>query len=330
MSKELTTLTVVGDLHLNAITPKSRVDDFAGASIDKLEALLDICTTKDYKNVLLLGDFTHAPNQPIWFINKLISVLTKFKDNNIEIYSIYGNHDLVHNDLENAYKCTLGLMFNTGLIKELRTESFVSKYGYDIALHGFHYPEAIEPLMARTHQAKVNICALHRYYEYGLAKNSLTKAQLSGLGYQVYAIGHLHTPFEPQKVEDFTLVRPGRVMRGTSDKFNVEDGTVYIDTLVFNGSQEAPRVTCIRDILPTKPASEVFSILAINKDRSGDKFLSDLSNKVSSLLNMMDTETNTSNNLYRILDKLEIDIRIKDRVEGYLKQEGIYRQSDEI
>lgn len=323
-------ISFVGDLHLNSITPKSRIDNFPDTAIMKLNSLLDICINKNYRHIVFLGDFSHTPNQPIWFLNRLIDIFQKFQDNNIKCYSIYGNHDLVRNDLENADKSALGLMFKTGLIKELRTELFNTKEGYDIALHGFHYTEPIDPLISREVQAKVNICAMHRYFEYNIVKSSFTREQLSGIGYQVYATGHLHLPFEPTKINDFFMVRPGRFLRGTSDNFNTEDGTVYLDTIYFNGSIESPRITCIRDIVPTIQASQVFSILALNKDKDSKKFLSTLSNRVSELLNMMDTDSSCSNNLYKVLDKLNVDIRIKNRVEMYLQKDGIYRNSEEV
>ena len=331
LNKEvIKTITFVGDSHFTSTTPKSRVDDYAETSIEKLESLLDICITKGYKHLVHLGDFSHIPNQPLSYVNAIIEVFQKFQDNGIKWYGIYGNHDLVHNDLDNSNKSLLGLMFKTGLIKELRTELFTTKEGYDIALHGYHYPEAIQPLMAREIKGKVNICVMHRYFEYRFSKSSLDRNQLSQLGYQVYATGHEHPPYDVMKFEDFTLIRPGRFMRGTSDKHNVEDGNVYIDTISFNGSIEQPRLTCIRDIIPTKLPSNVFSILALNKDKESNKFLSDLSSKVSNLLDMMDSTSGTTNNVYSVLDKLQIDIRIKDRVESYLHKEGIYRNDSII
>ena len=177
----------------------------------------------------------------------------------------------------------------------------------------------------REVQANVNICVMHRYFEKKLFKNCLDRNQLSQLGYQVYVTGHDHQPYNTMKFDDFTLIRPGRLMRGTSDKYNLEDNTVYLDTIAFNGAKDEPKMTVIRDIVPTKLASQVFTILAQDKDKTGSTYLSNLSNRVTDLLNMMDESNTSSNNLYTVLDKLPIDIRIKDRVEHYLKQNGIYR-----
>ena len=182
--------------------------------------------------------------------------------------------------------------------------------------------------MAKELQGNVNICIMHRYFEKKLYKNYLTRDNLSQLGYQVYASGHDHEPYDPFKGDNFTLIRPGRLMRGTSDNYNLEDNTVYLDTIVFNGSKEEPRMTVVRDIVPTKLASQVFTMLAQDKDKQSDKYLSNLSNRVADLLDMMDNDTTESSNLYTVLDRLPVDIRIKDRVEYYLKQNGIYRASN--
>lgn len=322
---DIKTITFMGDCHFNATTPRSRTDNFAETCIDKLYAVLDICKTKGYKHLVQLGDFFHTPSQPIGFLNQIIDVLQDFQNEGIQVYAIFGNHSLISNDLENGYKSALGLLFRTGLIKELRTELFSTKEGYTVALHGYHYPEGIKSMHTREVQANVNICVMHRYFEKKLFKNCLDRNQLSQLGYQVYVTGHDHQPYNTMKFDDFTLIRPGRLMRGTSDKYNLEDNTVYLDTIAFNGAKDEPKMTVIRDIVPTKLASQVFTILAQDKDKTGSTYLSNLSNRVTDLLNMMDESNTSSNNLYTVLDKLPIDIRIKDRVEHYLKQNGIYR-----
>ena len=73
-------IVIIGDLHLNSSTPVSRIDDYANTSIEKLETLLDICVSRKYNKIILLGDVTHKYQQPLSYIYKVMEVFNKFKN----------------------------------------------------------------------------------------------------------------------------------------------------------------------------------------------------------------------------------------------------------
>lgn len=321
-------LVCFGDLHLSSRTPSSRIDDYSVTSVEKLHAILDLCVRKSYKHVVFPGDIFHTPIQPISYINEIIDVLKKFKEAGINVYAIYGNHCLTHNSLDYAMKSATGLLFKTGYLKELRSEYFVSNAGYSIGLHGYHYPETLTPVMALDTNSQINICVAHKFYKTGhKIEETLRTEEVRNLGYNIYILGHDHVPYELVHQDDSYIVRPGRVMRGTSDNYNLEDTSVYADIIHFGSVDGKPSITVTRQILPTKTAMEVFNIHAINKDNTG-KVLEDLSDKVATLLDMMDIKSSYSSNedIYEILDSLDISIKIKERIEMYLQAKGIYRE----
>lgn len=329
--RELKSLVVLGDWHFNYKSPSSRIDDFPNTCLEKLDTLLDICLSRGYKDIVILGDVFNKPTQPIEFLYKVISKLDNFRNNNINIYGIYGNHDLLFDKLDRASKTSLGLLFKTGFIKELQHESFLSNSGYRISIYGYHYPQIISPIRALENTGDINICVCHRYYNYSYSNTSLTKNNIIDLDYDIYCTGHEHQPYELTKVDNKLVVRPGRFMRGTADNYNIEDTSVYMDVIKFTGEKDKPSIQVIREIIPTKSPSEIFSTKSLSKDNS-DKVLSSLSEKVSSLLDKMDFKDSSNNiDIYQVLDELvEVDTRIKNRIETYLQAEGINRNKIDL
>lgn len=328
--RKIKNLAILGDFHFNYKSPISRIDDYPNTCLEKLDTLLEICINRDYKDIVVLGDFFNKPSQPIEYLYKVITKLDNFKKNNINVYSIYGNHDLIFDKLDRAPKTSLGLLFKTGFIKELQKEQLQSISGYTINLYGYHYPQIITPVRALENTGDVNICCCHRYYNYSYSNTSLTKNNIIDLDYDIYCTGHEHQPYELTKVNNKLVIRPGRFMRGSSDNYNIEDTSVYMDVIQFMGTKEKPSIQVIREVIPTKSPNEIFSTKALTKDNS-DKVLSSLSEKVTSLLDKMDFKGSTNNlDVYQILDELEVDSKIKNRIETYLQAEGINRSKIDL
>ena len=322
-------IVIVGDLHLSCVTPTSRIDNYADTSIEKLESLLNICITRGYDKIVFLGDITNKPQQSLNYIYRVMEVFNEFKKNNITLYAIVGNHDVPYDKSSYLNRTSLGLLFQSNLLKHLKEESFIFN-GYRVKVFGYDYENIISPVRALENTGDVNICCCHRYYNYSYSNTSLTKNNIIDLDYDIYCAGHEHQPYELTKVNNKLVIRPGRFMRGSSDNYNIEDTSVYMDVIQFMGSKEKPSIQVIREVIPTKSPNEIFSTKALTKD-NGDKVLSSLSEKVTSLLDKMDFKGSTNNlDVYQILDELEVDSKIKNRIETYLQAEGINRSKIDL
>ena len=260
----------------------------------------------------------------------VIRQLNKFKQNGVELLSIVGNsHDITYDKLEYLPKSALGVLFEIGVVKELQSETFTTVEGYNITLNGFHYPQTLEPVETRPVVSEVNICVCHRPYNQSLYHDTLTSELIESLGYNIYACGHDHIPYELEKYNSKLIVRPGRFMRGSSDNYNKEGTLVYADVVSFNGSKDNPRITYTREIIKSLPASSIFNTNSLTKTKS-DKYLQDLSAKVELLLDKMDISSTSESSVYDVLDSLDIDTRIKNRLETYLNSKGIFRTNIEL
>ena len=84
-------IAVVGDLHLNSSTPKSRVDDYPTTCINKLETLRLHLLKNGCTDLILLGDIFHKPSQPVKFLNRVLREFLLFKSSGIKVRAIAGN-----------------------------------------------------------------------------------------------------------------------------------------------------------------------------------------------------------------------------------------------
>jgi len=87
---------LAADLHLRPDTPQCRTDDFLAVQDNKLGFILDLCKKNDCP-LLVAGDFGHkslSNGWPTWFLRHTINKLS-----DVQIFTIFGQHDLPNNRL---------------------------------------------------------------------------------------------------------------------------------------------------------------------------------------------------------------------------------------
>lgn len=320
----LETFAVIGDAHLNASTPKTRIDNYADTSIEKLELLRRTLIERGVKKLFMLGDVFHKATQPTVYENRIISQFLKFKESRIEVFVIFGNHDEINDRLDSYDRTTLGLLILTGVVKHFTKVTFNRPDKMPIVVTGLPYPNDIQGV---TDFQVYNILMAHMFYNYSLDKDSLEKADLEKYGYNMYILGHDHMPYDNEKVETdmgkVSVIRPGAFMRGTSHNYNTKR-LVNVDYVTI--SKEG--ISVKRDVLPVKPPEEVFPASVL--DKVLDKDLSkNISKQLSDLITKMYELGDKNNSVYTVLDASPVDIEIKKNIEMYLEQEGIFRKNIE-
>ena len=229
--------------------------------------------------------------------------------------------------MEYIYKSALGVMFLSGLIKPFHLIELNTSNNKLINIYGYHYPDRIEDLRVLESNANLNVCVAHRYFEYSFSSTSLTRYQLQTMGYDIYCLGHQHESFPLTDIDNKQIVvRPGRFMRGTSHNYNLESSEVYVDVIDFTKDFSNIKSLVSREELPVKDSKEVFSTSSKLKSSSKELLL-DLSLKVDELLNQMDTKNIGGTSVYDVMDSMDIDDKVRDRVEMYLKSQGILRHN---
>lgn len=307
----------VGDVHFNYATPESRIDNYRDTCIKKIRQVRGICEKEGYKVVVMTGDlFTHN-RQPLEYINKVISEFIKFKELGIDVYTISGNHDLSYNRMDYLDRSPLGNMIYSGVVKHLDEIDIETKEGYKVYLKGFDYPEELDSI----NKDGIKICVAHRYFE-NYNEDYITKEDIEKLGYHIYILGHDHVSYKPQRVGNRYLIRPGSLTRGTSHNYQLERDVV-VDGIVFNGSKDRPKLTLKRHKLDIRPAKQVFTDKVFEEDDDLDNNY-DLVEGIGELLDKMSAEGEETS-VYNVIDEMDLDKSVKERVELYLSNKGMLR-----
>lgn len=315
-----------GDLHLNSSTPKSRIDsDYGQTCINKLKQIYKICKNEDVEIVIVPGDIYHKNNQPLKFINKVAKTFKKFKNAGIEIFAIAGNHDLSYDKIKYLDNSPLGNLLISELIKPLDEIQLSIDNEYDVYIKGYNFPEKVEK---SEDKGDINICVSHRYFE-KYDREFLTSKDLKNLGYDIYILGHDHVSFKPQKVGNSYLLRPGSLLRGTSHDYQLERG-VYVDIIEFEWNGNKPKVNFKRKEIKTISAEKVFTSAVFGTSESEDRgdVLTNISESLDSLLDKMNSVGNVSS-IYKFLDEVDVRDEVKEIIEMYLDNYGIYRVEDD-
>ena len=117
-------------------------------------------------------------------------------------------------------------------------------------------------------------------------------------------------------------------MRNTADEFNMTNN-INIDVVHFQGTLERPLITTERLTLDIEEYSKVFSTKVLTKSIDNEKYLSSLTGRVQELMEKMDLSyDNKDADIFRVLDSLNIDTRIKNNIEIYLTYQGINRSNN--
>lgn len=307
----------VGDMHLNASTPKSRIDDYPSTMMDKLELLRNYLIVANVKYMICAGDVFHKAKQPSDFEYRVAQEFLRFKESGIRVFSIFGNHDQQWDRLDTYDKTSLGLMFLTGVIEPFSRITFNGSRKVNI--YGCHFPNDIPDIADFD---SYNIVVAHKFYDYNLDKDSLYQEDLEKNSFSMYCLGHDHVPYETKAIQTksgvIRVVRPGSFSRGTAHSYN-NSRMVYVDLISVGSKVEVNRVT-----LAVKKPEEIFSagvLDRINIKDTSNKLSQQLSNLVSKLYEMGDNV----NSIYTILDSTEMNSDVKTRIETYLYNAGIFR-----
>lgn len=321
---DISNIVVVGDLHLNSSTPQSRIDDYGDTCLKKLKQVLRICRKNNYELVVLTGDIFHKNKQPMKFINKVVEIFKRFRDSGISVYSITGNHDLAYDKIEYLNQSPLGNLLVSGIVDHLDELKIKSKEGYNIYLKGFDFSDKVESVKEDI-SSTIKICVAHRYFE-RFDREFLNTKNIKELGYDIYLLGHDHVSYKPKRIDNSYLLRPGSLLRGSSHDYQLERDVV-LDVIKFNGSKERPKLSFGREKLDISDAEQVFTKSVFNKKEDQDReerVLSSISEGIDDLLSKME-DMGDENSIYKYLDTMDIEDSVKERIEMYLSNYGIYR-----
>lgn len=202
----------VGDMHLKGSSPISRCDDYPSVILNKIESLAQVANSFNCNKIVLLGDVFDSHTTTLPYLAKVISSFKKLSDADITVYTVVGNHDIKNNRMDSLSSSALGILISTGYVKLAPRRLLLD----DVDFHFFHYPDEL----LKNDSDNYSVCVAHRYYEFGLSWDSLTRDDIKSLNYDAMILGHYHVPCDTVTIEDTLLYRPGSLSRSTSESYN--------------------------------------------------------------------------------------------------------------
>lgn len=314
----------IGDSHFTGISPSSRKEtneQYRQVQIEKLDSIKNICLNKNIEHVIFLGDvFNNNSGLTNYFETEIWAKLLEFKNNNIKLHTIIGNHDMAFQN-ETEFKGTyLYKAFLAGIINYLTTLDLG-----DVHIVGVDYNKEYKQV---DYASLYNILVAHSFYENerfgGTGNSNLTDEKCRNLGYMAYVLGHDHSPYPEVVVStplspygpEYKVFRPGSLTRGTSKTCNLYR---KVQAYVFDSNTKEWSL----EEIPTKPGLEVFKEKVVMQK--------DIDLNLQDILQNLDYSKDS--NIYDIISKNEASGREKlgpkydsvvNLITQYCESVGIY------
>lgn len=134
---------LTNDIHLSHRGPQSRLDDWQEAIFGKLDQVAKVAIKTQAKGVCIAGDIFHHKSRIAYgTVLRLMVWAFELKRQGIEILTIPGNHDEVHDRLDSIESQPLGLLYASGAFRNVSYEPV--RFGNAVSIVGVPYPDAMD------------------------------------------------------------------------------------------------------------------------------------------------------------------------------------------
>lgn len=300
-------IAFISDIHMDSVTPNSRIDDILETACVKLNDIYDKCVERNVKAVFCEGDILNRISEPYIVINLLGNILNKFRDAGIKVYSICGNHDILRNNLENIERSPIQTLFTFGVMTHINLSNRVI-INDSMLITPVDYTEF--PVKAdKTY--RTNVLLAHMFFNANKFmsddKHNITSKNLKEWGYDVVILGHDHTEYPTIIDEGTIVVRHGSLIRGTAHSYNFNR---HPNFLVFNDLNNITLDTIEKVVVEHKPYKDVVSNYVLNKKNEGT--ISGLQDVLSNLADKLTMSSEEDSD--RILDIIKSDEKLPNEV----------------
>ncbi len=275
-------LVCLNDVHLSHRGPQSRTDDWQEAIFGKLDQVSKVAKKVNARAVCIAGDIFHHKSRIAYHtVFRLIMWALDLKRHRIDVLTIPGNHDEVHDRLESVETQPIGLLFASGAFRDvsyqpIRYDGAPGDGSMDVQIVGVPYPDAMNfENFQKAADARIKECAAGRALlmahcfatpEGGtyFGQQIHAYAAFRDLPFDVFHFGHDHSDHGVAVMEGKFFINIGAISRGSlaMDDLKREPKIALVE---FTGT-EGVKVQQIK--LKVTPINEVFDLaLKAQKDR---------------------------------------------------------------
>lgn len=241
-------IIMTGDWHIQMENPSSRIDDYKLALESKTDQLLNACLRLN-ADLVMPGDMFSKVQTDNEFIIYNLKLLKKFKENDVKVIAVFGNHDVYRTQAELEDKTPLKILEEAGLVKILRRGDTI-EYN-NLKIYGFGYYDELTPALKEDNGIK-HMAIIHKFYQQSQYKEfNIQYNKLEELGYDFALCGHDHIAYETDIRPYCTVFRPGALMRGTVHDYNFTRGVffVYLNTENFKSEMVQLNVRPMSEVM---------------------------------------------------------------------------------
>ena len=246
-------ILITGDWHIRTTSPRYRTDDYYSTLMGKLSFIFALAKEKGCGAILQPGDFFDGPDQS----NKVeIDLINLFKEKNIPIYTVLGQHDLRHRNADG----TALTKFDAIELVEIVSNDPI-RYEGNIHIYGASWEEEIPEVINKD---AVNILVMHKMVingkplwpgqtDYITAKSMLPKYD----DYNLIVSGDNHQHFTYGEKSGSILINCGSLMRTNVTQRDHQPVVYIVDMETQKMDQYLIPIAPIEDVMELELADEI-------------------------------------------------------------------------
>jgi len=266
------------DTHLSDKNPISRTDNYKESIFNKLEQIRDICVQRDIDLAICGGDIFHikTPNKNSHhLVSQLINIFKRFP---CPILSIYGNHDVIQNNLNNLPKQPYMTLLNSEACVNLTDTLFKNDIRI-FKVDGLLDP-SYEDFNRENNGEKIQICVAHvnasSKFDNLFGEKVYTYQELEKTTPNIFIFGHYHPDQGIEIRNERHFINVGSISRGSLKK----DELNRIPSLGYIEIDEKFNIKTSKIQLNVLSASDIFDLEMKEKEEKEEeeieKFIEEL------------------------------------------------------
>lgn len=270
-------LLCTGDWHLFSNSrPENRTDaDYIGTQNKKVTYILDYALDNNVSAILQPGDFFDTHFVPYGLVNGLIEKMNSDFHCFINIFTVFGQHDLRYHSLKHKDNTPLSNMELAGAVKIASEQPHPISDFSDIHIYGASWGEPIPKILDED---KINILILHKMIVNDKLwaqqeGHTYCSAMLRNTKFNLIVSGDNHQQFTWTYRTSRHLVNAGSLMRAT--KAQTEHRPAF-----YIWDSDDRSIT--RHEIPVDPIEEVMDLGHIEEEREKDSRMDALAERIKS------------------------------------------------
>jgi DNA repair exonuclease SbcCD nuclease subunit len=125
----------ISDIHLSETKPRCRLDeDWIQTQSETLDFVFTTAL-KENSDIIATGDIFHQSVVHPKIVNMLLLKIEKFNREGFKFYALAGQHDLPYHRWEDVDNSSFGILWNSGLIKDLSDIGTAAHFGQPESIH---------------------------------------------------------------------------------------------------------------------------------------------------------------------------------------------------